>query len=959
MQSINNKTCIIRDLITENSIDLFCVTETWLNPTDTSTIASFLPDTHKFYHFPRENKRGGGVGVAAARFFSGTKSFNRNFNTFECLEVNFSYASVKMAIYRSSGNVSSQFFVEFESFLSETALKHEKVIYLGDFNIWYEQHENSTSLRFRTLLESFIVVNFVNSPTHDAGHTLDLVLSNCNDLITGTTVDSICSVSDHRIVNFKLNCKVDPVIRKNIKFRNYRSIDPAEFSDSLVSGICEEFGNLNCAHQIGDALNCVDCHVSTYRKVSIDFIDRVAPVIEKVISVKDNGKPWYNSDIRIAKRNMRRAEKKYRSRKTMENGTNFRRLKQLKCNLVRVTKSGFFQNKLRECSGNSKEQYKLVNELLGKNLFENVLPVSCGDVNLANNFKNFFINKIADINASFVNFNIRCDTFVGAQDIFLNDFMFLTLDDVQRIFRNLKKTNCYNDPYDIGKVNFNDISIYLASIFAQIANKSFLNGIFPDSEKYAIVRPLIKGNKDPDCFSSYRPLYNTSYLSKFLESAALEQLVAYLNSFESFSKYQSSYRQFHSVETAITKIYNDLIINKAQGKCTLLILLDLSAAFDTVNHSLLLNDLHNLGIGGRVLDWFRSYLLNREFSVLINDTLSDRGRMDTGVPQGSILGPVLFIIYTTQLHSILNQFNVSFHFYADDTQIYLEVENLEENLDLIRNVYGLVRDWMYDRKLKMNIEKTECILIGSSVNLRNCTSLESFTIDDIQIALSNKVKSLGVVFDEHLSMRDQVSNVKKKVYGNLINLSRISGFLDRDTRLKLVHGLVLSSLDFCNSIYYGLPNSVLHGLQIALNAAARLVMDMPRYSRDSVTAICIDLHFLPIRARIEYKICLLTYKAVKFGQPKYLADLLAPKVQNPIHHLRSSEDAEMLHEPFLFRVQVGDRSFASCAPRLYNSLPLRIRSITEINAFKKELKTHLFLNAYDFNLRTIKSPYLA
>ena len=224
----------------------------------------------------------------------------------------------------------------------------------------------------------------------------------------------------------------------------------------------------------------------------------------------------------------------------------------------------------------------------------------------------------------------------------------------------------------------------------------------------------------------------------------------YLDSFNALSKYQSAYREFHSVETALTKIYDDLIKSKAGGKCSLLILLDLSAAFDTVNHDILLQDLRNLGINGQVWNWFKSYLTGREFIVEIEGVVSERGIMCTGVPQGSILGPVLFIIYTIELQTILGNLNVSFHFCADDTQIYLEINDIDEDKIRVNLIYQKIKTWMSGRRLKLNSDKTECMLIGSRINLQKFHNIESLQIDNNVILFSPKLKRLGVIFDQEL-----------------------------------------------------------------------------------------------------------------------------------------------------------------------------------------------------------------
>ena len=179
-------------------------------------------------------------------------------------------------------------------------------------------------------------------------------------------------------------------------------------------------------------------------------------------------------------------------------------------------------------------------------------------------------------------------------------------------------------------------------------------------------------------------------------------------------KLQSAYIRNHSVETGVTKVFIDLKINKILGKDTILVMLDLSAAFDTVEQDLLLNDLFALGLDGIVLEWFRTYLKNRMFRVCVNDTLSDKCLMKTGNPQGSILGPILFLVYTMDLHYVLESLGVFYHSYADDTQIYFTFEGINEADNKLGVIFNIVNQWMRSRRLKLNSDQTECILVTAN-----------------------------------------------------------------------------------------------------------------------------------------------------------------------------------------------------------------------------------------------------
>jgi len=215
----------------------------------------------------------------------------------------------------------------------------------------------------------------------------------------------------------------------------------------------------------------------------------------------------------------------------------------------------------------------------------------------------------------------------------------------------------------------------LKNVVLYIVNQSLSSGIFPGALKEAVIRPsLKKPGLDPDELKNYRPISNLGFISKIIEKVVHNQLNHYIESNNLFTEFQSGYRKSHSCETAVTKIHNDLLIMTDKKTNVILLLLDLSAAFDTINHKLLLQKLKVMyGINGTVLSWIASYLDGRSFTVKVKTSVSSSCILEIGVPQGSILGPLLFILYTKDLEKIVTKYGFSVHLYADDTQLYCPV----------------------------------------------------------------------------------------------------------------------------------------------------------------------------------------------------------------------------------------------------------------------------------------------
>ena len=453
-----------------------------------------------------------------------------------------------------------------------------------------------------------------------------------------------------------------------------------------------------------------------------------------------------------------------------------------------------------------------------------------------------------------------------------------------------------------------------------------------------------KSGLDPETLSNYRPVSNLPFLSKILEKAVAEQLVAHLDANNLQVKFQSAYRCAHSTETALLRVLNDLLSIVDSGDSALLVLHDLSAAFDTIDHSLLLQRLCvDVGLDDKVLAWFSSYLSGRIQQVLVGRAFSPESPLLYGVPQGSVLGPLLFSLYTSQLAALIQNFNIGYHFFADDSELYSRIPTDHSSaLEAVRNMESCcdeIKLWMDRNKLKLNEDKTEVLLCGP-VQRRERVPFASVQVGDACITFSDSVKTLGVVLDADLSMHEQISSVVRVCYFHIRSLSKARPYLTRQAANQMAVSLIISKLDYCNSLLAGLPQTEITRLQAVQNAAARVVVKARKY--DHISPILKDLHWLPIEDRIQHKILSTTYRAVNDKVPQYLSELVP--LYTPTRSLRSATklllDVPGPKDAKLKRY--GQRAFKYVAPTLWNNLPGSIREKDSLQAFKSALKTHLF-----------------
>jgi hypothetical protein len=520
----------------------------------------------------------------------------------------------------------------------------------------------------------------------------------------------------------------------------------------------------------------------------------------------------------------------------------------------------------------------------------------------------------------------------------------VTSAELRRIILSSPPKSCELDPIPTFLLHeFIDI---LLPLLTTLCNRSLQEGILPSTQKRSILIPALKsGGLDPTNPGNYRPIANVTFLSKLIEKVVAMQLVAYLEGNKLLPQNQSGFRKFHSTETLLLRLLSDIYGAIDRTQLTLLALFDVSAAFDTVDHEILLERLSvTFGLSGAFYKWIDSFLRERSLCVVHGSSRSSWVPAQYGLPQGSVLGPILYIIYTSGLATLLTAHAVSGQQYADDVQAYAHClpSNAIEAVRIMSGTLDALETWMSSNRLRLNPSKTKFIWLGTRQQLAKL-DLFSLASEFPDFTFATTVHDLGVQLDQELTFAPQLHRLARDCYYQLRQLRTVIRSLTSAATLTLVHSFVTSRIDYCSSLYIGLPSSKLTCLDRVLRSAARLIGKIPKYGHVSNYMLDV-LHWLPIRQRIEFRVSALVWRCCQGLAPIYLRELCSLTLGIQGRRQLRSADKGVLLVPFARTATMKNRAFSVVGPVVWNSLPfeLRLHPGTLPGSFLTKLKTVLF-----------------
>ena len=457
-----------------------------------------------------------------------------------------------------------------------------------------------------------------------------------------------------------------------------------------------------------------------------------------------------------------------------------------------------------------------------------------------------------------------------------------------------------------------------------------------ENVKSSVIDPLLKkAGLDIDTRKNYRPVNNLPFFSKLIERVVKKRMDGHMtiNALHEPSEY--GYKKFHNTEIMMVEVFDDVLRGFDKNQATIIIFLDLSAAFDTIDPDKLLEILREeLGIDGVALEWFRSFLIGRTQRVKIHNEYSDSVEIPCGTPQGSVLGPPLFNINVRSQPMVFKHCKFNSSSFADDSNgrrtfaLTFQFQVLRYD---VGNCMRKIVEWSHAHFMKINPDKTELLLLYPP-SLNKEVVIKGIIFEGQCIRFSEYVKNVGVWIDKNLTLNKHTNNIVSHCYKIITDIRRIKKYLEQRHLEQLIHAVITSRLDQNNVLLMNVSKENLYKLQKVQNSAARLVLGRRR--RDSAKLALRELHWLNIEARILFKILLLVFKVIR--------GMCSENIKVKFKNVNCRPSDFLLLDTPNFQTKYGKRIFEYNGSRLWNALDHKVRRIEDINEFKKRVKTMLY-----------------
>ncbi len=477
------------------------------------------------------------------------------------------------------------------------------------------------------------------------------------------------------------------------------------------------------------------------------------------------------------------------------------------------------------------------------------------------------------------------------------------------------------------------IKLALCIPLTTIINNSLETGEVPKNMKLAKVVPIYKA-KDKNVFNNYRPVSLLPCLSKILEKVVHKRIYYFLQLSDIFYNSQYGFRPKHSTINAVTELCHNIINGFENNKHTLAVFLDLSKAFDTIDHCTLLNKLCHYGIRGVALEWFKSYLSDRKQYVDIKKCCSKMQNVTCGVPQGSVLGPLLFIIYINDLSTNLR--NTKSIIFADDNTIFNTSENIDGLYISMNSDLDILSDWFRANKLSLNAGKTNFMLFTNKK--RQTDNKKYLYLSGDKLQMVSKTKFLGLTIDQHLEWGEHISICKNKLVGGIYVINKLKNTLSKPLLKTIYYSMVHPYLSYGVLLWGSAKKKYIHTLETAQKRAIRSI-HRAKYN-EHTKPLFEESNILTLQNTHTLQISMFMFSFHTYQLPEPLQSIYTRSADIHTHQTHHRDDPHTITR----RLQLMYNSFFCKGPELWRSIPLDIKQAKSLPSVKARMKRNLIRN---------------
>ena len=881
-------------------------------------------------HKNRSNKRGGGVMIyilQSLKFKMITELSECIENVYDCVSIEIDTTKGKNIIvtclYRPPGTNIDIFNDHLENLLS--LVKQNKIHFLvGDFNINLANHENhNATSNFVDLLFSFGLYPLINKPTRiyfDTATLIDNIFTNiCTENINGILINDI---SDHLPI-FTLVQNDSHLKRRNGEVKYKRIVN-----EENLAKLNSDLSNYNWGYvlQSDNANDAYNAFTNTVR----EYFDKNCPLKRNKLKHKFISKPWITKGLSNACKKQKTLYKRFLKDRTTENEMKYKAYKNKLTSIKRYSEKEYYSRLLEKNKNDIKATWKTLNKIINKARTTSNYPDEFKDDNgssitnsnnIVNNFNNFFVNVGPNLAKKIVNDN-KASIF-DYMDPPNDSSMYLTPVTEEEIIATVGQ--CKNKmSEDNNNLSMNVIKNIIASVsepFHHICNLSFKTGTVPDAMKIAKVIPLFKSG-DKQLFTNYRPVALLPQFSKILEKLFCKRLNSFIDKHNIISDSQYGFRPNRSTSTALLELVEEIVTANDRNKYTVGVFIDLRKAFDTIDHDLLLKKLDNFGIRGITNTWLHSYLSNRKQFVSLGNVSSSLSTVLCGVPQGSVLGPLLFILYINDICNVSKLLKLIL--FADDTNLFSSSDDLQKVCSEISTELCNLNVWFNVNKLSLNVAKTNFMVFSGRKQVDNAV----ITIGNTSIERVSATKFLGVLIDDKLTWKQHISNIKVKLSKCVAILYKCNRLLETSSLRVLYCSLFLPYLNYCCEVWGTTYKCTTYCISILQKKAIRIICKEKSRAHTSSLFQCLKL--LKFDDLVNLKCAIFMYKAYNSQLPVNLQSKFELVKNTERYTLRCHDKFKVNY----VRTTQMSHCISSYGVKLYNSLPESIRSKPNILSFK-------------------------